>query len=300
MPNKFTNVDEALEVIAADLNDKMDDLLPQVARCKEAKVLEAMRYSTIGGGKKLRPFMVTAAAGLFGVSRETSLQTAAAIEFIHVYSLIHDDLPAMDDDDMRRGQPACHIKFGEAAAILAGDGLLTLAFEILSDESTHPSPQVRCELIKAAAKASGVAGMVGGQMMDLDAEHSTLTIDEIIHLQRMKTGQLFMVSCEAGAILGKAAPNLRIALRGYANAVGLAFQITDDLLDVEGTREETGKEVGKDRVKGKATLVSALGVDRARGQAQMLVKQAKTHLEAFDNRADILRNLADYVVERKK
>jgi farnesyl diphosphate synthase len=300
MPNKFTNVDEALEAIAADLNDKMDDLLPQVARCKEVKVLEAMRYSTMGGGKKLRPFMVTASAGLFGVSREVSLQTAAAIEFIHVYSLIHDDLPAMDDDDVRRGQPACHIKFGEAAAILAGDGLLTLAFEILADETTHPSPNVRCELIKAAAQAAGVKGMVGGQMMDLDAEHETLTIDEIIHLQRMKTGQLFMVACEAGAILGKAAPQLRTALRGYANAIGLAFQITDDLLDVEGTREETGKEVGKDNVKGKATLVSALGVDRARGQAQMLVKQAKTHLEAFDNRADILRSLADYVIERKK
>ena len=300
MPNNFTDLNEAIIAIAENLNEKMDDLLPQVSNCKEAKVIEAMRYSSISGGKKMRPFLVTAAAGLFGVSREVSIQTAAAIEFIHVYSLIHDDLPAMDDDDVRRGKPACHIQFGEAAAILAGDGLLTLAFEILADDTTHPNPAVRCELIKAAAKASGVSGMVGGQMMDLDSEHSTLTIDEIIHLQRMKTGALFMVSCEAGAILGKAAPNLRMALRGYANAVGLAFQITDDLLDAEGTREETGKEVGKDNVMGKATLVSAIGADKARNQAKMLIQQAKTHLEPFDKRADILRKLADYVIDRKK
>lgn len=299
MPNSYTDLNEAMDIIAEDLTERMDDLLPEVARCKEAKVLEAMRYSTLGGGKKLRPFLVTACAGLFGVSRNTSLYTAAAMEFVHVYSLIHDDLPAMDDDDLRRGQPSCHKKFGEAAAILAGDGLLTYAFEILADEATHPSANVRVELIRSIAKAAGVAGMVGGQMMDLDAEHADLTIDEIIHLQRMKTGALFMVSCEAGAILGKAAPNLRTALRGYANAIGLAFQITDDLLDAEGTREETGKEVGKDNAKGKATLVSAIGADRARKQAAMLVNQAKTHLEPFDKRANVLRNLADFVIERK-
>lgn len=299
MPNDFDNLPDAIEEIAEELSDKMDLLLPEVAKCGEARVLEAMRYSALAPGKKLRPFLVAACANLFGVSRDVSLQTAAAIEFIHVYSLIHDDLPAMDDDDMRRGQPSCHKKFDEATAILAGDGLLTLAFDILSDESTHPSASIRCDLIKTIAKASGVAGMVGGQMMDMDCDHESLTIDEIIHLQRMKTGALFVVSCESGAILGKAAPNLRRALKGYANAVGLAFQITDDLLDAEGTREETGKEVGKDQDKGKATLVSALGAERARNQAQMLIQQAKTHLEPFEKKADILRELADFVITRK-
>lgn len=300
MPNYQTDLQKAIDLVVGDLQEKMDRLLPDVARCGEAKVVEAMRYSALApAGKKLRPFLVAASAGLFGVGRSTSLQTAAALEFIHVYSLIHDDLPAMDDDDTRRGQPSCHIKFGEAAAILAGDGLLTLAFEILSDESTHPSAQVRCELIKEIAKASGHSGMVGGQMMDLDAEHEKLTVDEIIHLQRMKTGALFMVSCEAGAILGKAAPKLRTALRGYANALGLAFQITDDLLDVESTKEKAGKPVRQDKTKGKATLVSALGIDRARNQAEMLIRQAKTHLEPFDERANVLRMLADYVVARK-
>ena len=300
MMNKFKNLQDELENVALDLNEKMDVLLPEVAKCGEAKVLEAMRYSTLSPGKKMRPFLVATTASLFGVGREISLQAASAIEFIHVYSLIHDDLAAMDDDDMRRGQPACHIKFGEAAAILAGDGLLTLAFDILADESTHPSPNVRCELIQAAAKASGVSGMVGGQMMDLNAQHDKLTIDEIIHLQRMKTGALFRLSCEAGAILGKSGQKQRIALRGYANAIGLAFQITDDLLDAEGSERETGKPVRQDKSKGKATLVSALGVDRARNQAKMLIQQAQTHLESFDKRADILRELANYIIERKR
>lgn len=300
MPNNEKDLSKAIILVANELQQKMDNVLPTVGRCGEAKVLEAMRYSALApAGKKLRPFLVCASAGLFGVGRQTSIQTAAAIEFIHVYSLIHDDLPAMDNDDTRRGQPSCHIKFGESAAILAGDGLLTLAFEILSDESTHPSAQVRVDLIKEIAKAAGPLGMVGGQMMDLDAEHSTLSIDEIIHLQRMKTGAMFAVSCEAGAILGKAAPRLRMALRGYANAIGLAFQITDDLLDVESSTEATGKPVRQDKTKGKATLVSAIGIDRARNQAEMLVKQAKTHLEPFDERANILRQLADFIIERK-
>lgn len=300
MPNYEKDLQTAIDLVINDLQDKMDRLLPDVAKCGEAKVIEAMRYSSLApAGKKLRPFLVAASAGLFGVGRSISIQTAAALEFIHVYSLIHDDLPAMDDDDTRRGQPSCHIKFGEGAAILAGDGLLTLAFEILADETTHASAQVRCDLIKEIAKAAGTSGMVGGQMMDLDAEHEKLTVDEIIHLQRMKTGALFMVSCEAGAILGKAAPKLRTALRGYANAIGLAFQITDDLLDVTSTREIAGKPVRQDKTKGKATLVSALGIERARNQAQMLVQQAKTHLEVFDERANVLRMLADYVIERK-
>lgn len=265
----------------------------------EEKILRAMRYSTLSGGKRLRPFLTLASASLFGVSWDAALNTAAAIEFIHTYSLIHDDLPAMDDDPLRRGKPSCHIVFGEAAAILAGDGLLTYAFQVLSDPKVHPDPAVRCELIRALATASGCFGMVGGQMMDLEAENKKISVDQIIRLQRLKTGELFAVSCEAGGILGKAPGMMRQVLRAYAHDLGLAFQITDDLLDVEGTRAETGKEVNKDKLAGKATLVSILGVERAREHAQILAKQATAHLDVFDKKAECLRKLAKYVITRK-
>jgi farnesyl diphosphate synthase len=265
----------------------------------EDTLIKAMRYSALSGGKRLRPFLTVACANLFGVGRETSLHTAAAIEFIHTYSLIHDDLPAMDNDDMRRGKPSCHIAFGEAAAILAGDALLTYAFQILADERTHADPAVRCELIKTLAIASGYRGMAGGQMMDLESENKKLSIDEIIRLQRLKTGELFAMSCEAGAILGKAARTPRNALRRYAHDIGLAFQITDDILDVEGTRSEVGKSVNKDKQAGKSTLISVLGVERVREQARILADQAIRHLDIFDKKADELRTLAEFVINRK-
>jgi farnesyl diphosphate synthase len=265
----------------------------------EAKVIEAMRYSALAGGKRLRPFLTVESAKLFGVNPDAAILTAAAIEFVHTYSLVHDDLPAMDNDDFRRGKPSCHKQFGEAAAILSGGCLLTYAFEVLANPRVHADANVRCELIRSVARASGVRGMVGGQMMDLDAEQQELSVDEVIRLQRLKTGELFAVSCEAGAILGKAAEPLRARLQRYAHDMGLAFQITDDLLDVEGTRTETGKGVKKDAAKGKATLIAALGVDRAREQAQTLAQQAIDHLSAFDQRADMLRTLATFVVTRK-
>lgn len=265
----------------------------------EETILEAMRYSTLGGGKRLRPFLTICASSLFGVSLDSAIETAAAIEFIHTYSLVHDDLPAMDNDDLRRGKPSCHKAFGEAAAILAGDGLLTYAFQVLSSHRTHADPAVRCELISALAQASGCWGMVGGQMMDLEAENKALSLEEIIRLQRLKTGELFAVSCEAGAILGKAPGMMRNLLRAYAHDMGLAFQITDDLLDVEGTRTSVGKTVRKDKIVGKATLVSILGVDRAREHAQILTKQAISHLDVFDKKADNLRALAEFVISRK-
>ncbi len=313
----------ALQEVSEALQEKMDSLLPSdgeedsgntVIAFKptndnvqtssspiggEDTVIKAMRYSALSGGKRLRPFLTVACANLFGVGRETSLYTAAAIEFIHTYSLIHDDLPAMDDDAMRRGKPSCHIVFGEAAAILAGDALLTFAFQVLCDGRTHADPAVRCELIRTLSLASGYRGMVGGQMMDLEAENKKLSIDEIIRLQRLKTGELFAMSCEAGAILGKAARMPRNALRGYAHDMGLAFQITDDLLDAEGTRSEVGKEVNKDKRAGKATLVSVLGIERAREQARILANQAIGHLEVFDKKADELRALAEFVIARK-
>ncbi|NBX03529.1 MAG: polyprenyl synthetase family protein [Alphaproteobacteria bacterium] len=265
----------------------------------EATVLEAMRYSALAGGKRLRPFLTVCSSSLFGVSMDSAIETAAAIEFIHTYSLIHDDLPAMDNDDLRRGKPSCHKAFGEAAAILAGDGMLTYAFQILASPNVHVDPMVRCELIGALAQASGTWGMVGGQMMDIQAENKELTVDEVIRLQRLKTGELFAVSCEAGAILGKAPGMMRNLLRAYAHDMGLAFQITDDLLDVEGSRADTGKGVRKDKIKGKATLVSIMGVERARDHAQLLVQQAISHLDVFDKRADNLRALANFVISRK-
>ncbi|MGH7045377.1 MAG: polyprenyl synthetase family protein [Stellaceae bacterium] len=284
---------------AAALTDSVLDRLLVVAPDIEARVMEAMRYSALAPGKRLRPLLVLAGARLFGVARHCALQVAAAIEMVHAYSLVHDDLPAMDDSDLRRGRPTCHQQFDEATAILAGDGLLTLAFEVLAHPDTHADPAVRCELVSALAAAAGPAGMVGGQMIDLIAERQTLDIGAITRLQRMKTGALIAFSSEAGAILAKAAPEARAALRGYAHDLGLAFQIADDLLDVEGSAAETGKPVGADAAAGKATFVSILGIERAREQAELLVRQAVAHLDLFERRAELLREVARFVISRR-
>jgi len=265
----------------------------------EGRVYQAMRYSALAPGKRLRPFLVLASAQLFGVARRCGLQVAAATEMVHAYSLVHDDLPAMDNSDLRRGRPTCHKEFDEATAVLAGDGLLTAAFEVLADPDTHGDPAVRCELVTALAGAAGAAGMVGGQMIDLIAEYQTLDIGAITRLQRMKTGALIAFSCEAGAILAKAPHELRTALRGYAHDLGLAFQIADDLLDVEGSAAETGKPVGADVASGKATFVSILGVTRARAQAELLIRQAIAHLDLFEQRAELLREAARFVITRR-
>ncbi len=289
---------KALAENARAVGETLDRLL-KMGDGREARLMEAMRYSSLGGGKRIRPFMVWAGSRLFSVAESCALRVGAAIEMVHCYSLIHDDLPAMDDDELRRGQPTCHIRFDEATAILAGDALLTIAFEVLADPKTHPDPQVRCTLVTALAKASGGEGMVGGQMLDLMAEETTLDMPEITRLQRMKTGALIAFSCEAGAILGKAAEPARHALRAYAHDLGLAFQIVDDLLDVEGTADEVGKKTGKDAAAGKATFVSLLGVERARSQADILSQQAAQHLEMFDGKADYLKALAKFVINRK-
>ena len=289
---------KALRETAQDVEDVLDKLLPKNGG-HEARLFEAMRYATLGGGKRFRPFLVTQSAALFKVSRASALRVAAAIELVHCYSLVHDDLPAMDDDDLRRGQPTVHKQFDEATAILAGDALLTLAFEVLADPRTHESGTVRAELVAELASSAGARGMVGGQMLDLAAERIELDMGGITRLQRLKTGALIAFSCEAGAILGRVTAEPREALRGYAHDLGLTFQIADDLLDVEGTMEETGKAVGKDADAGKATFVSILGVDRAREQARILAKQAVEHLAVFDEAADPLRAAANFVVERK-
>jgi farnesyl diphosphate synthase len=289
---------EALEQ-AASLTDASLERLLLVPPDLEARVYDAMRYAALAPGKRLRPFLVLASARLFGVARRCALQVAAAVEMVHAYSLVHDDLPAMDNSDLRRGRPTCHKQFDEATAVLAGDGLLTAAFEALSDPDTHGDPAVRCELVAALASAAGAAGMVGGQMIDLLAEHQSLDIGAITRLQRMKTGALIAFSCEAGAILAKAPLEVRTALRGYAHDLGLAFQIADDLLDVEGSEAETGKPVGADAVAGKATFVSILGVKRARAQAELLIRQAVAHLDLFEQRAELLREVARFVIARR-
>jgi len=287
----------ALAENADAVTSVLDELLVE-RDGSENRVIEAMRYVALSDGKCVRPFLVAASADIFGIERSASLRTAVAIELVHCYSLVHDDLPSMDDDDLRRGKPTCHIAYDEATAILAGDALLTKAFEVLSDPETHQDASVRSDLVLALAKAAGDHGMVGGQMLDLLAEHNRLDLAEITRLQRMKTGELIAVSCEMGAILGKATAHAHQMLHAYAHDIGLAFQIADDLLDVEGDKTEVGKKTSKDAAAGKATFVSLLGIERAREQAEMLVEQAAEHLQVFGNKADHLRALAHFIVNR--
>ena len=289
---------EALAATAYEVEKALDDLLP-VPEGAESRVVEAMRYAVLGGGKRMRAFMVMEAATLFGVDRRCSARVAASVEMLHAYSLVHDDLPAMDDDDMRRGKPSTHKAFDEATAILAGDALLTRAFEVLAEPDTHSNPDARCELVLALGRASGAHGMVGGQMIDIASEGKSLTADEIGRLQALKTGRLIQYSAEAGAILGRANQMQRHLLVSYGRDVGAAFQIADDILDVEGTAEDVGKATGKDAAAGKATLVSILGLERAKLQADMLAQQAAEHLDSFGDKAAHLRALAALVVARK-
>jgi farnesyl diphosphate synthase len=298
MKDSDSEFQAALGDNAKQVTDMLDALMP-LTDTPEARVVEAMRYASLAGGKRVRPFLVTQSAALFGVDTTSALRAAAAVEMVHCYSLVHDDLPAMDDDDLRRGQPTCHIKFDEATAILAGDALLTKAFEVLAAPETHSDPRVRADLVLALAKAAGDHGMVGGQMMDLWAETNKLDVAQITRLQRMKTGDLIAVSAEAGAILGKASDDARTALHAYAHDIGLAFQIADDLLDVEGDAALVGKATGKDADANKATFVSLLGVDKARQQADMLSEQAAAHLEMFGEKGDLLKQLSRFIVERR-
>jgi farnesyl diphosphate synthase len=291
------NLSAALEEVGAGIDRAFDSLLavPDDAR---SRLYEAMRYAAIGGGKRIRPLLVIAACDLFKVDRARATRVALAVECIHVYSLIHDDLPSMDDDDLRRGKPTLHRAFEESTAILAGDSLHALAFEILADEATHEDPFVRADLVVELARAAGPAGMAGGQMMDLKAGEMGLDLPAVTRLQQLKTGALIGWCVEAGAIMGRAPVDGRTGLRGYARDVGLAFQIADDLIDHEGLEEKAGKRVGKDSEAGKQTFVSLLGPERARRQADLLVEQAIAHLHGFGEDADLLRAVARFAVER--
>lgn len=292
-------LEAALRDVAGEIDRQFDLLLP-VPADPRARLYEAMRHAAIGGGKRLRPLLTFATARLFGVDRACTARAATAIECIHVYSLIHDDLPAMDDDDMRRGKPTVHKAYDEATAILAGDCLHALAFEILADPATHADPFVRAELVADLARAAGPAGMAGGQMMDLAADGASFDLATVTRLQALKTGALIACSVEAGAILGRIPVEGRTGLRGYARDIGLAFQIADDILDVEGDEEAVGKQLRKDEAAGKETFLTLLGLDRAREQARLLVDQAIDHLRNFGPEADLLRDIARYTLERDR
>jgi len=277
------------------LDKRIDD-----ADVSAPQLWRAMRYAALGAGKRLRPFLLIETAGIFDISREAALPAACALECIHCYSLVHDDLPAMDDDDLRRGKPTVHLHFDEATAILAGDSLLTLAFEILSDPSAHSDPVLGLELVQALAKASGVDGMAGGQMLDLAAEVAPASLEDIKLIQSLKTGCLITHACQAGAILGRASVEQTAQLMTYAENIGLAFQIADDLLDHEGTSDTIGKATQKDAGAGKATFVSLLGAIEARALAQQLVEQAIEAVSSFGAKAEMLRAAAEFAVSREK
>ncbi len=290
-----THFETALGETAAQLERQLDALLPPAAA---GRLQAAMRYAALGQGKRLRPFLVMQSAGLFAVPAAAALRVAAALECVHCYSLVHDDLPAMDNDDLRRGQPTTHRKFDEATAILAGDGLLTFAFEILGGSETHADAAVRSALVLELARASGEAGMAGGQMLDIEAETTSFaSYTAIAAMQGRKTGALFRFACMVGAIMAQADG---AALRQYAEHFGLAFQITDDILDVESTPEALGKATGKDKGRGKATFVDFLGLDGAKTEAARLSDAAVAALAGFGGKADLLRAAAHFVVARKK
>jgi farnesyl diphosphate synthase len=298
-----------LDAVAADTEALLDRLLAAAPADGELgrpdRLIAAMRYASLGGGKRFRPFLVVESAALFQVPRQRALMAGAALECVHCYSLVHDDLPAMDNDALRRGQPTAHRKFDEATAILAGDSLLTFAFDILTRNETHPDSAVRIELVKALARAAGVGGMAGGQMLDLAAEGrftgngpQRLGESEVRMLQAMKTGALLRFACQAGGILAAAPPRERAALDRYGSAIGQAFQIADDLLDLEGDPARVGKSTGKDAVAGKATMVSVLGGAGARARLRELVAEAEQALTPFDATATILIEGARFVAER--
>jgi farnesyl diphosphate synthase len=291
-------IEPALNEAALFMEDVLQEVLPEPVG-PQARVIEAMRYATLGGGKRIRAFLVLQSGRQFGVDRRALSRVAAAVECVHAYSLVHDDLPAMDNDDMRRGKPTVHRHFDEATAILAGDALLTHAFTLLASHETHPDPHVRADLDLRLSQAVGFAGMVGGQMIDIGGKAALEDIGQITRMQRLKTGALISFACESGALMGRASLQMRHALTNFAHDLGLAYQIVDDLLDFEGDPALMGKAARKDEKAGKATFVTVLGPERARAQAEILASQGAAHLDVFDEKADLLRSLVSFVVNRR-
>ncbi len=301
MGDKANLLADQLKRVQGEIDSVFDAFLP-VPQDTRARLVEAMRYAAIGGGKRVRPLLLVSTAELFGVDRTAALRAGCAVEAIHVYSLIHDDLPCMDDDDLRHGKPTVHKVFDEATAVLAGDALHALAFEILADQDTSADPFTRSELMMTLGTASGMKGMAGGQMMDMVADDEGIEYDlhSITRLQQLKTGALLAASVEMGAIMGKVAPEGRAHLRAYSRDIGLAFQIADDLLDVSGDEAKAGKALRKDESQGKQTFVTLMGAEKAREQASALVDQAIGHLASYGEEAETLRALARFVVERDR
>ncbi len=295
MINLKTKLDETRQLI-----DKQFDIIFSLPYGKERRVIEAMRYSAIGSGKALRPFLVLTVADMLNINRSNAIQVACALEMIHTYSLIHDDLPAMDNDTMRRGKPTNHIQFDEATAILAGDALLTKAFEILAMPQTHPDAKVRCKLISYLAKSAGTQGMIGGQMMDLIGEKTPLILEEIERMQTLKTGALLKYACTAPALMSSETGEVLKALETYASAIGLMFQITDDILDIEGDSHIVGKTLRKDNAAKKSTFVSILGLDTAKENLTALAQKAETALSCFGQKADLLHQTIHFILTRNK
>ena len=289
---------DRLKEAAERVNTALDGLLPR-AQGPEARLLAAIRYSALDGGKRLRPFFTLEVGRMFDADEASLLRTACAIECVHTYSLIHDDLPVMDDDDLRRGRPTLHREYDEATALLAGDALLTFAFEILAEPATHSDPQMRCKLISGLAKAAGALGMVAGQAADMAGGDIGSDLIAVTRMNRQKTGALINYSVDAGALIGCASEAEKTALSRYAHDIGLAFQMVDDLLDAEGVVRDTGKAVGKDKARGKVNFVTVLGADATRERITTLADQAKRHLAMFGPRAHILLQTVDFVVERR-
>jgi farnesyl diphosphate synthase len=300
-PDRFrstSDLQREMARVATAVEQALDVLLPPIEGA-EGRLAEAMRYAALGGGKRLRAFLVMESAALFSVNETCAARVAASVEMMHAYSLVHDDLPAMDDDDLRRGKASTHKAFDEATAILAGDALQCRAFEILGEHDTHSDPQARCELVVALGAAAGARGMAGGQMIDMLAEGQILDGPAVTRLQALKTGRLIQYSAESGAILGRATGQQRHVMAAYGRDLGAAFQIADDLLDVQGDETEIGKTAGKDEAAGKATMVSVLGLELARAHADMLARQAAAHLDGFGHHGTNLRALANFVTARR-
>ena len=293
-----SSIEEGLAEYADTITGLLKTIIPS-KKGAEGRLYDAMRYAVLGRGKYIRPYILRASSRIFDVEESLYLRAGAAVEMVHAYSLVHDDLPAMDDDDVRRGRPSCHIAFDEATAILAGDALLTLAFEVIADAKTHPSPDVRNRLILDLAVRAGASGMVGGQMIDLESEHTEVSAAFIAHLATMKTGALISYATAAGAILGDAGDHVISIMETFGFELGLAFQIVDDLLDVEGDEGDVGKKIGKDDGAGKATLISVLGLEGAKHEARKVTDRALSRLDALGSRADELRKLSEFVLSRK-
>ncbi|MDG1417024.1 MAG: polyprenyl synthetase family protein [Maricaulis sp.] len=296
--DQMEEFEQRLNETADRVTVALDALLPR-AEGPEANLNSAMRYAALGPGKRLRPFLVIECGRLVNADERGLLRAASALECIHAYSLIHDDLPCMDDDDMRRGRPTVHKAYDEATAVLAGDGLQSIAYEILTHPDTHGRGSVRARLVERLARASGPSGMVGGQMIDIIGESETLDISVVTRMHRMKTGALISYAAETGCILTEVEEHVRRALEGFAHDLGLAYQITDDILDATGNEAETGKSVGKDAGQGKATFVTILGLEGAKERAGHLAAQAKEHLDLFGKRADVLKSTVDFVLDRR-